>query len=110
MKKTILDKETKNLLTEQGKIKSLTEHEGWPIVKAKFLSEAAALLNMSNMNPTQPLGGNLIAEIGMRQLASAKILSILNDVIGTAEQFDTNSVLTQQVEGGYILRRDAIRP
>lgn len=103
-KKIKLEKDTKDLLSEQEKIKRLTEHEGWPIVRSLFLREAAKLLNMSEVNVITPLGGNLVAEIGMRQLASAKILSILNDILGTAEQFDMNSTLTQEVEQGYILR------
>ena len=43
----------------------------------------------------------------MRQLAASKILSILNDIQGTAEQFDTNSQLTEQ---GFILKNDGEIP
>ena len=110
MKKTIkLENDTKKVLTEQENIKRLTEHDGWPIVRNLFLKEAAALLNMANMNVAQPLGGSIQVELGMRQLASSKILSILNDVIGTAEQFDMNSKLTEEVESGYVLRMPARR-
>jgi len=110
MKKTIkLENDTKKVLTDQEKIKRLTEQDGWPIVRNLFLKEAAALLNMANMNVAQPLGGSIQVELGMRQLASSKILSILNDVIGTAEQFDMNSKLTEEVESGYVLRMPARR-
>lgn len=110
MKKTIkLEDDTKKVLTDQEKIKRLTEQDGWPIVRNLFLKEAAALLNMANMNVAQPLGGSIQVELGMRQLASSKILSILNDVIGTAEQFDMNSKLTEEVESGYVLRMPARR-
>jgi hypothetical protein len=108
MKKQIkLDRDTKKVLTDQEKIKLLTEHEGWAIVQRLFLKEAADLINMGKIDLTKPVGGNIAIEIGMRQLASSTILSILNDVIGTAQQFDMNQTLTEQVEEGYILRQPA---
>ena len=105
VKKTVkLDQDTKKVLTEQEKIKRLTEQDGWIIVEKLFLSEAAKLLNMADVNIDKPIGGSLSIELGIRQLASAKILSILNDIKGTAQQFDMNSKLTEQIEEGYILR------
>ncbi len=108
MRKNNLDKETRKVLTDQEKIKLLTEHEGWNIVRAKFLDECAKLLNIADINVTNPTM-NLVSEIGMRQLAAAKILSIINDVIGTAQQYDMNKTLTEQVENGYVLRTDVVR-
>lgn len=99
-----LDRETRELLTEQEKIKLLTQHEGWGIVKKMLMEKVAGLLNISDMNPKEPLGGSLIAEIGIRQGAATKIIEILNDVQGTADQFDANESLTQQVENSYIIR------
>lgn len=106
MKKSIkLDKETRELLTEQEKIKLLTEHEGWGMVKGMFLAKVASLVNISDMDPMKPLGGSLIAEIGIRQGAAAKLIEILNEVQGTADQFDANSALTQEINESYIIRR-----
>lgn len=100
-----LDKETRDILTDQEKIKMLTQSEGWAIVEALFVKEAAKLLNMAEVNLQQPIGGNIVTEIAMRQLASGRILSILNDIKGTAHQYDMNSALTEQIENGYVLRR-----
>ena len=104
MAKIKLDKETKELVTDQQKIKSLTEQEGWPIVRALFLKKAAEMINITDINVLNPISGNLVAEIGMRQLASARLIEILKDVEGTAEQFDANEALTTQIEHQYILR------
>jgi len=110
MKKTLkLDNDTKKVLSDQEKIKRLTEHEGWPIVEKLLLNKAAELLNMSGVNVQNPLGGNLVAEIGMRQLASARILEVLADVKGTAEQFSANQSLTEQIETSYVYRMPPVR-
>ena len=105
MAKLKLDKETRDTISDQEKIKKLTEHEGWPLVRALILKRAAELINISDINVLNPVSGNLIAEIGMRQLASARLIEVLREVQGTAEQFDANAALTQGVESEYVLRR-----
>ena len=105
MTKIKLDKETKEMMTDQEKIKRLTEHDGWPLVRNLILKKAGELINISDINVANPSGGNLVAEIGMRQLASARLLEVINDIQGTAEQFDMNSALTEQVENTFIMRR-----
>lgn len=103
-KRTDIDSETRNVLSDQEKIKRLTEHEGWAIVRALLLRKATELLNIADINIVNPVNGNLVAEIGMRQLASARLIEILKDVEGTAEQFDANAVLSEQVDHEYIIR------
>lgn len=102
-----LDKETKDLLTDQEKIKLLTQHEGWPIVRNIFMKKITEFLNISDMDPKTPLGGSIIAEIGIRQGASTKLIEILNDIQGTADQFDANAALTQDINETYIIRPEA---
>ena len=113
MKKTSikLDNDTKKLLTEQEKIKSLTEHEGWPLVRSKFLNKVGELLNLSTINILNTATQiNYMNEIGMRQMAAARLVEILNDIQGTAEQFDANSALTEEISESYIIRNDVKIP
>ncbi len=97
-----LDKETTVLLSEQEKIKKLTEHAGWGIVRAKMLAECAALLNLNGLDVTN--GDNLLKEIMGRQLAANLIVKVQ----GTADQFEANSGLTEEINNGYILRNDMV--
>ena len=82
----------------------MTEHEGWGIVRQKFLAESAKMLNLAHINIQQPLGGQVGIEIMVKQLASAALLSVLNEIQGTAEQFNSNEALAQTVENNYVIR------
>lgn len=112
MKKIPLDKETRDVLKKQEVVRNLVESEGWGVVRELFLKKTAEMLNMANVNLAQPIGGNIATEISVKQLASARLLEILNDIQGTAEQFNTNSALTMQVEDSYVIRNDlsSIKP
>lgn len=105
-----MDADTIEMLTDQEKVKSLTEHVGWPVVRSLILGEAAKMMNMANVNINAPLGGSVGTEIMVKQLASAAILSVLNDVQGTAEQFNLNQPLTDFAEHAYIVRPKQARP
>ena len=104
-----LDKETRTVVEAQQKVKSLTQHEGWPIVKALFIKKVAELLNLADVNimatgQSNGMGFNVAQEVGMRQLAAARLIEILNDVQGTADQFDANEALTSAITESYVER------
>lgn len=99
-----LDKDTKKVLELGGRIKELTQSAGWGDVRNIFLKKAAEMLNMKDINILNT-NVSVIHEIGARQLAAARLIEILNEIQGTAEQFDANSTLTEELEeSGYIWR------
>lgn len=102
-----LDPETRKVFEHGKRVKELTEHAGWNEVRTLFIKKSAELLNMKDINVLDK-GQDFLLQIGARQLAAARLIEILNDIQGTAEQFDANATLTEEITSSYVIRRDQL--
>lgn len=84
------DKETNKILTDQEKIKMLINHEGWPIVRAMFDEKILRLQNVNSVVGTTATAKEKSMEVNKK--VSEVLFEILQEISGTAEQFDTNGM------------------
>lgn len=78
--------ETKKVLSDQEKVKSLISHDGWPILEQKFMAQIKELQSISSIK-----GSNATEK--MRSLAANEkavemMLTWFDSVVGLAEQHD----------------------
>lgn len=97
-----MDSETKEIVTEQKKIKELVSGEAWGIVRAKLIEKIGDLQNAFNADDSDPQ--KLIIDIKARKFATDVLFDWLKDVEGTAEQHNTNSLTLNK--SNYIVRED----
>lgn len=83
------DRETNKVLTEQEKIKSLVDSEGWGVVKSKLLARLTDAMDIGNIDDSSP--EKLLTDIRARKIAVGMVWDWLKmDVEGTAEQYVEN--------------------
>ncbi len=82
------DAETKRALVDADHVRSLTQSDGWKIVKQKLDEKILDLQNISNLDLEKPETFNI--QILSRKLAADLLFIWLkNDVYGFIEQQDT---------------------
>lgn len=99
------DRETQKVLSDQEKIKLLTEHDGWGIVRKKLLDklmDMGSILNIQDLSPDK-----ITVEVAGRQLAFQVLKEWLDEVEGTAQQFKNNSELYKEVKDDYLVRYES---
>lgn len=84
------DKDTQEILTEADHIKSMTESDGWKIVKAKLDGRILDLQNITNLDMSKP--ETLSAQLAARTMAVQEMFAWLkSDVYGFVEQQQANN-------------------
>lgn len=84
------DKDTQEILTEADHIKSMTESDGWKLVKAKLDERILDLQNITNLDMSKP--ETLSAQLAARTMAVQEMFAWLkSDVYGFVEQQQTNN-------------------
>jgi hypothetical protein len=97
-----MDNETKEILTEQQKLKLLTEHEGWGIARTILTNKILDLQMIGGIDKSSP--ENALIDLKAKELAVHILYSFLKDDIeGTVSQFNNNNSLTLN-EKTYIIR------
>lgn len=61
-----LDKETKEVLDQQKKIKELTQHEGWALAKAALTKKIASLLMLGDVAAGDPTAVTIIVGVAVQ--------------------------------------------
>lgn len=84
------DKDTQQILTDADHIKSMTESDGWRIVKAKLDARILDLQNITNLDMSKP--ETLSAQLAARTMAVQEMFAWLkSDVYGFVEQQQANN-------------------
>jgi hypothetical protein len=100
-----LDKETQKVVTYSEKLKALTQHEGWVIVKDKLLKEIANLMTINDMvTQSDPL--TIIQIIAAKKRAADILLNWLRDIEGTVAQADGNQSVLDKLVEDFIINED----
>lgn len=98
-----MNEETAKILSEQDKLRLLTEHDGWATVKALLMGTVVELQSIDGIDTSSP--ENVVIDIKSRQIASKKLLDWLREIEGTVEQGKTNDSLLPKKDS-YIVRGD----
>ena|ERR1700749_2872890 len=84
------DTETQKLLTDADHVKSLTESQGWEIVKARLDQRILDLQNINNLDLSKI--DTLPQQLAARQMAVAEMFAWLKqDVYGFVHQQESNN-------------------
>lgn len=84
------DKDTQQILTDADHIKSMTESDGWKLVKAKLDARILDLQNITNLDMSKP--ETLSAQLAARTMAVQEMFAWLkSDVYGFVEQQQANN-------------------
>lgn len=98
-----LDKETKEILSDEKKIEHLCEHEGWEIVRNKLIEKIQDLQHIQNVDITSP--ENAIIDLKARGMAVQILWEWLTvDVQGTAQNSKSNPMNVKMSQ--YIFRME----
>ena len=93
-----MDKETKTILGEQEKLRELTTHEGWVIIKQKFTDKILDLQNAFNIDDGD--AQKMLIDLRARKLCTTILFDFWRDVEGTAQE----SVENEEKFENHIIR------
>lgn len=93
-----VDVETKNLLSEQDRIKDLVSHEAWPLLRKRLTDKILELQNAFSIDASD--ANKMLVDLTARKIATETLFNFLREVEGTAQQSVEN---TQPTRPSYIL-------
>lgn len=89
-----MDAETKKVLSSQEKLKSLTDHEGWPLARKIFTDTILSLQNAFDIETSDPQ--KMLIDLESRKKASALCFDVLRQIEGTASEVEDNKGLLEE--------------
>jgi len=93
-----MDKETKDIVTEQIELKSFTETKAWGIIRLKYTEKVLALQNAFDIDSSDPQ--RMFLDLQARKIASTILFDFLRDIEGSAAQAEDN----KDMDKPYIVR------
>lgn len=96
-----IDKETKQVLSEEKRVEMLCEHEGWSIVRQKLVNRINDLQSILNVNG-EATPEQIAIDLKSRALAISTLVDFLQDIEGTAQKSKDNQNMF--VKETYVMR------
>jgi len=97
------DKETSKIIEEQGKVASLTEHEGWPLVERMLMEKIERYYDTRNVKGKNATEKGKALEI--RSAVAEEMLAWLQDIRGVVSTYEFNKQFKERET--YIVRESA---
>lgn len=95
------DVETKNVEDRGKKLKELVDSEGWQLAKTLLSDKILDIQSIMNIDETDPV--KVFQEVQTRRIVAGIILEWLQDVEGTALQYESNKA-PKENNKGHIIR------
>lgn len=102
MDNTLLDKETRQILTDGEKIERFTESDGWKLVKQKLISKLAILNSISSV-PKEMERDKLLREYELREGVISIILDWIRDIEGEKNKSKFNKQTFEEIKQEIII-------
>lgn len=93
--------EDNKVMSEQEKIRSLTNHEGWGIIYGKFTEKVLSLQNAFDIEDKDPQA--MLIDLQARKIASNTLFDFIREIQGISTQAKENKPIDNK---GYIINLD----
>lgn len=103
MDKTLLDKETKKILTDGEKIERFIESEGWKLVKQKLIAKLA-IINSISLVPKETNREDMLKEYELREGVVSIVLDWIRDIEGEKNKSKFNKQAFREIEQESIIQ------
>lgn len=101
----MMDKQTKKVLSDGEKLKSMCNTEGWMIAKRKLYGKINDVASILGIEKGKRSAEEVLAEIGGRQVATQMVIDWISEIEGIVLQHKAHAeVLKQYQEQEYILQ------
>lgn len=94
------DIETKTVESRGKLLKELSENPGWHLAKSILSDKILDIQSIMNIDDTDPI--KVFQEVQTRRIAAGLILEWLQEIEGTAQQYEANTKTNENVRGAVI--------
>ncbi len=91
---------TEQIIGIQKRLNGLIGHEGWDIARQRLVERISDLQNAFNIN--DKTADEMLVDLNARKIATTILFEWLQDIEGTAKQFESNNLTL--IKDEYIVR------
>lgn len=103
MDKTLLDKETKQILTDGEKIEKFVESEGWKLVKQRLIKKLATLNSIDEV-PKDLKSEDRLREYDIREGVVSIIIDWVREIEGEKNKSKFNKQIFSEIKEELTIR------